>query len=349
MRHQKGNLRRYSSLLLIFATLFTIGTSVSAEVDSEVLTSILSKLAGDSSTGTTQTNSTNTGTTQTSTTNTGTTTSTADPKIVTEILSKLAGDNATSTTKTTIANSGIVKTSTASTDEVKTPSIKIKKIQTGEKKVTVTFGVTNDNSTIRKFGFTYTNNEGKTQTLVTYAKEEIKNINWDYTWYIPNLSLTKYSISLAGLNESGKKISTVASANFEADLSLRAAGKCIIPEVSDLRVISKPETSVLHWKNIPEAIGYRVYKKDTTGVYSFVAETKKNAYTIYVADGSAKYEQFSVAALCSDGVESLKTPDIRVRTGPSELILLGVLSAFIGGIIARKRKKSLEKVNTDIQ
>lgn len=71
----------------------------------------------------------------------------------------------------------------------------------------------------------------------------------------------------------------------------------------------------------------------------FLEETEKDSYTIHVADGSVKYEEFSVKAVCSDGTESIQfAPSTNVRTGPSELILLGFISIVVGFVIMRKRR-----------
>lgn len=106
-----------------------------------------------------------------------------------------------------------------------------------------------------------------------------------------------------------------------------------------MRVLSKKDTSILYWDSIPEAISYKIYKKNAQGEYIFLEETEKDSYTIYVADGSVKYEEFSVKAVCSDGTESIQfAPSTNVKTGPSELILLGLVSILISFVIMRKRK-----------
>lgn len=74
---------------------------------------------------------------------------------------------------------------------------KIVKVETGDKKATFTFRVSNETSNIRKFEFLYADAEGKSDKMLTYEKERIKNANGEYVWYIPNLSLSKYTISIA--------------------------------------------------------------------------------------------------------------------------------------------------------
>lgn len=135
---------------------------------------------------------------------------------------------------------------------------------------------------------------------------------------------------------------SAVSQPFEANLSLSSAGKCVIPNVSGLRVLEKKDTSVLYWDSIPEAVSYKVYKKDASGEYVFLSETKNDSYTVHVADGSVKYEEFSVKAMCSDGTESLKfAPSTSVRTGPREIMALVVISALIGWLVIRKRRKQV--------
>lgn len=70
-------------------------------------------------------------------------------------------------------------------------------------------------------------------------------------------------------------------------------------------MLEKKDTSVLYWDSIPEAINYKIYKKDANEEYVFVQETNDDFYTIYISDGSVKYDEFSVKAVCSDGTESL--------------------------------------------
>lgn len=77
------------------------------------------------------------------------------------------------------------------------PSFKILKVETGDKKATFTFRVADETPNITKFEFLYADTEGKSNKVFTYEKERIKNINGDYVWYIPNLALTKYVVSIA--------------------------------------------------------------------------------------------------------------------------------------------------------
>lgn len=226
-----------------------------------------------------------------------------------------------------------------------TPSFKIVKVEIGDKKATFTFRVLNETPDIRKFQFLYADAEGRGDKVLTFEKERIKKANGDYAWYIPGLTLTKYTVSIAWVGADGETLSRVVSQPFEADLSLASAGKCIIPNVSGLRVLPKRDMSVLYWDSIPEAVSYKVYKKNMQGEYVFLEETKQDSYTIQIADGSVKYEQFSIKAVCSDGTESVQfAPSTNVRTGPSEFILLVLISAVIGFMIVQKRKKILWRI-----
>lgn len=249
--------------------------------------------------------------------------------------------------ETTISNSVVKPVNEPIVENTITskPSFKILKVETGDRRATFTFNVLNDSPLIRKFQFTYTDPEGKSNKVLTYEKERIKSKNGEYVWYIPNLNLTKYTISIAWVNASGETMEGITSKPFEADLSLWSAGKCIIPNVSGLRVLPKKDTSVLYWDSIPEAISYNIYKRNSNGEYVFLQETKNDSYTIYISDNSVRYDEFSVKAICSDGTESLKfSPSTSVRTGPSEVILLAFISAIIGFIIVRKRKQNTWKV-----
>lgn len=228
---------------------------------------------------------------------------------------------------------------------VESPSFKIIKVETGDRKATFTFKVSNDSPLIKKFQIIYANPEWKSNKVTTYEKERIKNKDGNYVWYVPNLELTKYVVSIAWIGSDGETIAWVTSKPFEADLSLLSAGKCIIPNVAWLRVLSKKDTSVLYWDSIPEAIKYKIYKKNASGEYMFVHETKKDSYTIHVSDGSVKYDEFSVKAVCSDGTESVDfSPSTSVRTGPAGLILLGLISLVISLVIMHKRRERFWKL-----
>ncbi len=235
-----------------------------------------------------------------------------------------------------------VKPATANTPPKTTttsspPSFKIGKIEIGDKKATITFQVLNDTADIEKFEFLYADPEGKSKKVTTSNKSQIKQSNGNYVWYIADLDLTKYVVSVAWINKNGETVS--ASQPFEMNLSLLAAGKCIIPNVSGLRVLEKKDSSILYWDSIPEAILYKVYKKDANGEYIFLTETKQDSYTVHVSDGSVKYEEFSVKAVCSDGTESLKfSPSTSVKTGPGAIALLVIVSGSIGWYIVRRKR-----------
>ena len=224
------------------------------------------------------------------------------------------------------------------------PEIKILKIETGDKKATFTFGVQNDTSDIQKFQFIYADQNGAGDTVITYNKDKIRKNNGNYVWYISNLSLSKYTVSITWVNASGETIPWVLSQPFTADLSLLAAGKCIIPNVSGMKVLSKNDKSILYWNKIAEATKYKVYKKNKYGEYIFVAETDNHSYTVNVSNGTVKYEEFSVKAVCSDGTESVKfSPSTNIRTGPVGLIILVLISGIVGWLIVRKRQNNLWK------
>ena len=242
----------------------------------------------------------------------------------------------TSTTGSTAATATVATTKATAPP----PSFKIGKIVIGDKKATINFQVLNDTPLIEKFEFLYADPEGKSKKVTTSSKADIKQANGSYAWYIGDLDLTKYVVSISGIDKNGETVST--SQPFEVNLSLLSAGKCIIPNVSGLRVLEKKDSSVLYWDAIPEAILYKVYKKDANGDYVFLTETKQDSYTVHVSDGSVKYEEFSVKAVCSDGTESLKfSPSTSVKTGPEAVALLVIISGGIGWYIVRRRTKLL--------
>lgn len=98
-----------------------------------------------------------------------------------------------------IGNTSVVvseKDDTVSPEAV-IPSFKILKVETGDGKATFTFQVLNETPDIKKFEFLYADGEGKTDKAITLEKDRIKNANGEYVWYIPNMALTKYTVSIA--------------------------------------------------------------------------------------------------------------------------------------------------------
>lgn len=218
----------------------------------------------------------------------------------------------------------------------------IKKIETWVKKVTVTFSVINDTPEIKKFEFAYTDKDNYTNKIITFNKENFINSSWDYVWYIPDLKPSKYNILISWVNSSWDIIPWITSNSFEADLSLWNVANCIIPNVTWLRTVTVKDTSILHWNRIPEAIKYKIFIKNEFWDYNFIAETKANFYNIHIKEGSVKYEEFSVKAVCSDLSESVDfEASTLVKTWPP-LFILFFVSVFLSSILIKKFKKTID-------
>ncbi len=222
-------------------------------------------------------------------------------------------------TAVTPTSTPILPTTTTTPSEISTaspsPTFTIVKLETGDKKVTVTFRVTNDTADIQKFEFNYVDQAGARNKAVTFPKEQIRKDTGDYVWYIPNLSVSKYTLSIAGIGNNGETITGAVSKPFTADLSLLSPEKCTIPTVSGVKLSVQQGKSILSWDSIPEAIRYKVYKKNSNGNYVFVEDTPNINYTIYVSDGVVRYDEFSIRAVCSDGTESTAySPSTLIQT-----------------------------------
>lgn len=237
--------------------------------------------------------------------------------------------------------------------EAPKPAFKNIKVETTDKKATFTFELENDTADIKKFEFTYStggvsvsapganvsSGTGTEKKVITYDKEKIKNGSGAYTWYISGLEIAKYTVTIAGVGADGKTLSGVVSDAIEADLSLGAAGKCTIANVSGLKTTVSKDSTILSWDTIPEAVSYKVYKKDKDGKFVFIEETKTPTYTIHVSSGPVKYEEFSVKAVCADKTESAAfSPTTKVKTGPAELFLLAMLATGIAYAIIRRKR-----------
>lgn len=261
--------------------------------------------------------------------NSGTSTQATDTEVNT--------NTATSPISTSVST--IASESNASSTTTSVPAFQIVKVETGDRKATLTFRVANDVMAIQKFEFNYIDQSGKRGKSLSFDKDRIRQANGDYVWYLPNLEVSKYSISIAGIGADGTPVTGAQSAPFTADLSLMSAEKCIIPTVSGIGLTTQSGKSILSWDSIPEAIRYKVYKKDSNGNFAFIEGTQNTYYTVHVSDGAVRYDEFSVKAVCSDGTESVTyAPSTRVQTGPTGLVLLGIVSLVIGFAAIRKRK-----------
>lgn len=231
----------------------------------------------------------------------------------------------------------------ADTINVSAPSIAYQNIktETGDGKVSFTFEVANEPANLDKFQFSYLTGTGAETKVVTSEKSKIKNGSGAYVWYIPGLSIAKYGFTISGIDAAGAGIAGSASSLIEVDLSLAAAGKCMISNVSGLRVKTEKDINTLSWDSIPEAAKYNVYKKNAAGEFVFIESVTSTNYTIHIASGAVKYEDYAVKAVCADdSVSAEYSPSTKVQTGPGQLLLmlsLALLATF--AIFRRKMAK----------
>ncbi len=213
------------------------------------------------------------------------------------------------------------------------------KIETTEKRSTLTFEVENDSSEIKKFEISYVAWTGAEQKALTYEKEKIKNASGAYTWYLDNLAVNRYTAKIAGVGIEDKTLSGVLSEPFDFEISLAAAGKCIVANVGNLSVKKQKDASILSWEEIPGAISYKVFKKDKDGKFVFIDETKSPSYTIHISAGPVKFEEFSIKAVCADKTDSVEySPSTLVQTGPTQMFFLALIAGVITFVIMRRKK-----------
>lgn len=221
------------------------------------------------------------------------------------------------------------------------------KIESGDKRVTFTFDVTNPAESLSKFKFSYGTESGAlTKESITFEKSKIAvtgtgatGSGSTYKWYVDGLEPGKYFFKIAALDVAGSPITATESDVFNADIALNSAGTCSIANVSGLKVAKSEDQSVLSWDAIPEALSYNVYKKDATGAYVLVENVKVTSYTIHLAKDAVKYEDFAVKAVCSDATtESADYAEAtKVQTGPAQVLALLSLALGIGFFITRRR------------
>lgn len=119
---------------------------------------------------------------------------------------------------------------------------------------------------------------------------------------------------------------------FEVDLSLAAASKCMVSNVSSLKATAGDGTTVLSWDATPDATsGYNIYKKGTDGQYALIENVKTNTYTLHVAKDTLKYDDFAVKGVCNNGEgESADYAEAtNVKTGPMGILIILGFSALV--------------------
>jgi hypothetical protein len=174
--------------------------------------------------------------------------------------------------------------------------------------------------------------------VLTYETARIKNGSGAFVWYVSNLDIALYNFTISGVRADGSMIAGSTSPVIPVDLSLASAGKCIINNIAGLTLKKGADASILSWAAIPEATKYNIYKKNAAGEFVFVESTTKNSYTIFLASGPVKFEEFSVKAVCADATESAKfAPSTRVQTGPAQLFLFLSLALAAAYMITRRK------------
>lgn len=232
-----------------------------------------------------------------------------------------------------------VKTA-AETLNVQTPKMTYKnmKVQNSDGKTTFTFEVENAPTELTKFQIAYSTGSGAETKILTSEASKIKNEAGQYNWYVPGLSIAKYAFVISAVDAKGASISNTNSDPIDVDLSLSAAGKCMINNVSGVKVTSKNEINTLTWDNIPEAVKYNVYKKNSAGQFVFIESATTNSYTIHVASGEVRYDDFAIKAVCSDATESANfSPSTTVQTGPGQLLMFAALALLVGFGMSRRK------------
>ncbi len=210
------------------------------------------------------------------------------------------------------------------------------------KKVTFTFELENAPTDLAKFRFQYGTESGTLdKESITLETTKIKNASGAYSWYIKDIDpATKY-FRIAGLDKDGQPLTSMrASDLIELDISLAAASKCMVSNISGLKVTSQGYSTLLTWDVAADATsGYNVYKKGTDGQYTLLENVKTNSYTIHLAKDSVKFDDFAIKGVCNDGEgESADFAEVtKVQTGPTQILILLGLSALIGFYVTRRK------------
>jgi hypothetical protein len=213
------------------------------------------------------------------------------------------------------------------------------KAQNTDGKASFTFEVENEPANLDKFQFAYTPTGGAETKVLSSEKSKIKNLmNNQYSWFVPGLAPAKYSFVISGVDASGIAIPDTSSEAVIVEIVLASPGKCTIGNVGGLKVKTETDISVLSWDSIPVAVRYNVYKKNAAGEFVFIESVSSNSYTIHIATGEVKYEDFAIKAVCSDLTESANlSPSTSVQTGPGKIFLLMSIALVAGFAIFRRK------------
>ena len=138
-------------------------------------------------------------------------------------------------------------------------------VQSGSR-VTFDFSLSRDVANLSKFKILYgTGKEALSSERITYEAAKIKTASGGYSWYIDGLSPATYFFQVVGIDKDEKIIPGLASSVQEFPMALNAAGSqtCIVGDVGGVSVMTQKGVSIISWKSVPNALGYKIYKMNT--------------------------------------------------------------------------------------
>ena len=203
-------------------------------------------------------------------------------------------------------------------------------------KAVFTFGVENLPRDLVRFKIAYgINSDNLSEQVMTKDIKDIQSASWIYTWYIPNLEPKNYTFRIFGMRADQTLISNFSSESVA--LMAWVAG-CTIANVSEVKVDTTKDKSILSWLSVTGAISYNIYKFTAAGDPEFLQNTKEAQYVLFLASWSVVHEDFGIKALCDEKTESADITKVsKVQTGPWMLGILIVISSIIGVAILRRR------------
>ncbi|QFR39448.1 hypothetical protein A9Q91_04440 [Candidatus Gracilibacteria bacterium 28_42_T64] len=114
-------------------------------------------------------------------------------------------------------------------------------------------------------------------------------------------------------------------------------------KISGLKLTKLKSKSVLTWDQVSGAENYAVYKKLTSGELEFVENVVEPRFEIEITGDEIQYEYFAVKVVTKTASGELVFSDpseiTKIQTGP-EILILFILSLFIGGFIFMTKRKA---------
>ncbi len=224
------------------------------------------------------------------------------------------------------------------------------KAELWDKKVTFTFEVSPDKPEYAKFKFVYGTDSETLKTAwdtqnkesVTFEKAKLASGSGTYKWYIPWLDPAwKYFFKIKPIGADWKEISWIESDVIEADFSMYSASKCMISNVSWLKVKKAWDVSELTWDSLPEAKSYNVYKLWTDWKYTLIENVPTNKYTVNISWDKLKYDDFTIKAVCWEWDSKAESKDYsnatKVQTWPAQIAFFIGISMIAGYFLVRRK------------